>query len=163
MIEVSVRNLTRLFGQNSGLLLDISNITKARKWKSAWLVLCKEKYSWYVIYKVYWENAVKTFAKEENPAFWLQNEFYYLKNEDKNILMTKDAWLNDRIMDAVQKLIRKALGKIDSFQLVLHTHKKDQITHSEQLTTSTYSCHMTETTIGFFLFVPVAVFRYAIA
>ena len=52
--------------------------------------------------------------------FWLQNEFYYLKNEDKNILMTKDAWLNDRTMDEAQKLIYNALGKVDRFQSVLN-------------------------------------------
>ena len=57
-------------------------------------------------------------------SFWLQNEFYYLKVEDKNILTTEDVWLNDRIMDAVQKLICKALGKIDSYQLVLNSEKK---------------------------------------
>ena len=38
MIKVIVRKLTKLFGQNSGLLLDILNINKAKKWKSAWLV-----------------------------------------------------------------------------------------------------------------------------
>ena len=59
--------------------------------KSAWLILGKEKHSWYVIYKVYWKKAADSFAKEENLAFWFQNEFYSLKNEGKNILMTKDA------------------------------------------------------------------------
>ena len=73
--------------------------------------------------------------------------------------MTKDACPNDRIMDAVQKLLCRALGKIDSFQSVLNS----QITHSEQLTMSKYSCYMTDTIISFLLFVPLAVFRYAIA
>ena len=73
---------------------------------------------------MYWKNVVESFAKEENPAFWLQKEFYYLKNEDKNILKTKDAWLNDRIMDAAQKLICKTSGKIDSFQSVLNSQKR---------------------------------------
>ena len=58
--------------------------------------------------------------KQQSSVFWLQNEFYYLKNEDKNILMTKDAWLNDRTMDEVQKLIYNALGKVDRFQSVLN-------------------------------------------
>ena len=75
--------------QTSELLLDISSIIKEKKWKSTWLILCKEKYSWYVIYKVYWKKAVKSFAKQENPGFWWQKEFCYLKNED--ILITKDA------------------------------------------------------------------------
>ena len=38
--------------------------------------------------------------------------------------MTKDAWLNDRIMDAAKNLICKALGKIDSFQSVLNSQKQ---------------------------------------
>ena len=70
---------------------------------------------------MYWKRAVESLAEEENIAVWLQNEFYYLKNEDKNILMTKDAWPNNGIMDAAQKLICKALSKIDSFQSVLNS------------------------------------------
>ena len=38
--------------------------------------------------------------------------------------MTKDAWLNDRIMSTAQKLICKALYKIDSFQSVLNSQKR---------------------------------------
>ena len=82
----------------------ISNIIKEKKWKLVWLILFKVKYSSYVIYKVYWKKAIRSFAKEENQAFWLQNEVYYLINEDKNILITEDTWLNGRITDAVQKL-----------------------------------------------------------
>ena len=72
---------------------------------------------------MYWNKAVESFPKEENLAFWLQNGFYYLENEDKNILLTKDAWCNNRIMDADQKLIFKVLGKTDSFQSVLNPQK----------------------------------------
>ena len=36
---------------------------------------------------------------------WLRNEIYILKKEDQHLLLSKDAWLNDRIMDAAQKLI----------------------------------------------------------
>ena len=82
----------------------ITNIIKEKKWKPAWLLLFKVKYSSYVIYKVYWKKAIRSFAKEENQAFWLQNEFYYLINEDKNILITEDTCLNGRITDAAQKL-----------------------------------------------------------
>ena len=39
--KVSVRKLTKLFGQNCGPLLDISNVIKEKKWKSAWLIVCK--------------------------------------------------------------------------------------------------------------------------
>ena len=73
---------------------------------------------------MYWKKAVESFPKEENLAFWLQNGFYYLENEDKNILLTKDAWFNNRIMDAGQNLIFKVLGKTDSFQSVLNPQKR---------------------------------------
>ena len=45
------------------------------------------------------------------------------KNEEKNMLITKGTWPNDRIMEAAQKLICKALGKINSFQSVLNPQK----------------------------------------
>lgn len=70
------------------------------------------------------KNVVESLSKDEDIAFWLQNEFYYLKEEDKNILISKDAWLNDNIMNAPKKLICKALGKIDRFQSVLNSQKK---------------------------------------
>ena len=75
---------------------------------------------------------MESLAKEENIVFWLQNEFYYLKNEDKNILMTKDAWPNDGVMDAAQKLICKALSKKWQASSQFSTHKKDQICHPGQ-------------------------------
>ena len=40
------------------------------------------------------------------------------------MLMTKDTWLNDRIMEAAQKLICKVLGKIGSFQSVPNPQKR---------------------------------------
>ena len=42
-LKTSVQKLTKPFDQNSGLLLDISNIIIEKKYKSAWLTLCKEK------------------------------------------------------------------------------------------------------------------------
>lgn len=35
LIKVSVRKLTKVFGQNSGLILDISNLISEKKWRSA--------------------------------------------------------------------------------------------------------------------------------
>ena len=69
-IKVSVRKFTKLFGQNSWLLSDISNIVKEKKWKSAWLILCKGKYLWYIMYKLHWKKAVESYAKEEYLAIW---------------------------------------------------------------------------------------------
>ena len=171
MIKVGVGKLTKLYGQNSQLVLDISNIINPFM-HNVWPFYnimherVKEKNGnqlglYFVKKKIRGISYTKCTGKNCR-IIWLQNVFYYLKNEHKNILTTKDAWLNDRIMDADQKLIRKVLGKIGSFQSVLNS-QKNQITHSEQLTTSTYSCYMTETTIDFFPFVPMALFRYAIA
>ena len=37
--------------------------------------------------------------------YWLHNEMYFLKQEDKDILFSQNTWLNDRIMDVARKLI----------------------------------------------------------
>ena len=50
-----------------------------------------------------------------------------LKNEDVNILKSQIGWLNDRIMDAAQKLICKTLGEEDNYQSVLNTQKNAAI------------------------------------
>ena len=47
-----------------------------------------------------------------------------LKKEDQHLLLSKDAWLNDRIMDAAQKLICKEIGTDESYQSVLISEKK---------------------------------------
>ena len=39
---------------------------------------------------------------------WLKNELYEVTEADRVILGSKDGWLNDDFMDAVQKLICKA-------------------------------------------------------
>ena len=72
----------------------------------------------YRIRKVYWKNVKSSVpnpividdeAPSETPSkgeeFWIRNELYYLKKEDSDILHSESAWLNDRIMDAAQKLI----------------------------------------------------------
>ena len=69
------------------------------------------------------KSYIESFAKEGNLALWLQNEFYYLQSEYKNILMTIHAWLSYRIKDAAQKIIWKALSKMDSFLSVLYSKK----------------------------------------
>ena len=37
----------------------------------------------------------------------LRNEIYILQKEEQHLLLSKDTWLNDHIMDAAQKLICK--------------------------------------------------------
>ena len=63
-------------------------------------------------------------ADEKKDVFWLQNDMYYLKMEDKLILMNKTCCLNDRIMDTVQRLICKTLGNEDAYQSVLNSQKE---------------------------------------
>ena len=55
---------------------------------------------------------------------WLRNEMYILTKEDQHLLLSKDAWLKDRIMDAAQKLIYKEIGTDESYQSVLNSEKK---------------------------------------
>ena len=92
----------------------------------------------YCIRNFYWEN-VKTGATNHilindsnfNPndnncndttaninngeEFWIRNGLYNLENKDADILHSQSPWLNDRLIDAVQKLIRKALGDERSY------------------------------------------------
>ena len=77
------------------------------------------------------KSYIESFAKEGNLALWSQNEFYYLQSAYKNILMTIRAWLSYRMKDAAQKIIWKALRKMDSFLSVLYSKKIliIQITH----------------------------------
>ena len=55
---------------------------------------------------------------------WLKNELYELTEADREILESKDSWLNNKLMDAGQKLICKALGSLETYQPVLNCHKK---------------------------------------
>ena len=55
---------------------------------------------------------------------WLRNKMYIVKKEDQHLLLSKDARLNDCIMDAAQKLIYKEIGTDESYQSVLNSEKK---------------------------------------
>ena len=61
------------------------------------------------------------------PATWIKNELYELKELDKEIFEGSDCWLNDNLMDAGEKLICKALGRVETYQSVLNYHKKQQM------------------------------------
>ena len=54
----------------------------------------------------------------------VKNEHFYLKTEDKNILLSTDARLNDRIMDVAQALLCKTPGTQEHYQLVLNCQKR---------------------------------------
>ena len=130
------------FGEWSGLIEGIAKVVNDAKWRSAWLVLIEAKQnSWYIIDRIYWNTPiipvidiedkknVSIPADEQREEFWLQNDLYFLKLEDKQILMSDAAWLNDRIMDAAQRLICKALGNEDAYQSVRNTPRKYGVTY----------------------------------
>ena len=134
-IKISVRKIVKLFGQLSGVSLRISEIVNNRKWKSSWLVLEREELSWYRISKVYWKSKkgssvpnliVIDDGDDEAPSdekLWIRNELYLLEKEDFEILHSKTAWLNDRIMYAAQRLICETLGDQNNYQSLLNTSK----------------------------------------
>ena len=66
--KVSVRKSLKVFGKNSGLLLEVSRVINDDKWKSAWLVLVEnERPSMYTIEKIFWKTAViQSRYNEEN-------------------------------------------------------------------------------------------------
>ena len=135
-IKVSARKIANLFGEHSGVSIRILEVVNNRKWKSSWLLLESEKHSMYRIRKVYWKSiknpiAIKDEASNKAPNteehFWVRNDLYFLTNEDANILKSQTAGLNNRIMDAAQKLICKTLGEEDNYQSVLNTQKNAAI------------------------------------
>lgn len=54
----------------------------------------------------------------------IHNELYSLKKADQEVLFSKQEWLNDRIMHAAQKLIRRKIGVQSTFQSLRNSQKK---------------------------------------
>ena len=125
-ILVSTRKLTSTFRKLSGLASQ-PNCIDDKKWKSSWLILKPEKYSWYTITRIFWKiKSNESSTSQRIPAIWIKNELYELKDSDREILEGSDCWLNDNLMDAGQKLICKALGSLEAYQSVLNCQKKQQ-------------------------------------
>ena len=109
-LKVSVKRLIMVYGQGSGLMMRIAEIIQEKKWKSAWLVLTPQPNSMYTVRRFFWRNtASRVVQSKEKGDHWLKFEQYHLKNEDKDILLSPNAWLNDRIMDTAQ--IQAALAQ----------------------------------------------------
>ena len=116
-ILVSTRKLTSTFGKSSGLASQLSNCIGNKKWKSSWLILTPEKYSWYTMTRIFWKiKSNESSNSQRIPVIWIKNELYELKESHKEILEVSDCWLNDNLMDAGQKLICKALGSLETYQ-----------------------------------------------
>ena len=62
------------------------------------------------------EKAIPSEEKKDN--------LYHLHFGDKEVLRSPTALLNDRIMDAAQKLVCKKLGADDDYQSVLNVQKR---------------------------------------
>ena len=94
----------KIHGEGSGVASELNTIIQDKKWKSAWLVLQPYMYSWYFIHRVYWKSTksskppsaitshadnVKEISPDLKEEFWIRNELFNLKVEDKNILLSK--------------------------------------------------------------------------
>ena len=62
-----------------------------------------------------------------HPDTWETFLVYHRSNlleNDRKILESKDGWLNDNLLDAVQQLICKAFGSLETYQSLLNCQKK---------------------------------------
>ena len=129
-IKVSVKKLSKFFGSWSGVIECVSKAIGKNLWRSAWLLIAKQKQNWFVVERAFWKQRQNIesvnllqqsdIIDEVTEEPWLRNEMYILKKEDQHLLLSKDAWLNDRIMDAARKLICKEIGTDESYQSVLN-------------------------------------------
>ena len=85
------------------------------------------KHSWYTIDRIFWKTKVcqPNQSSSQVTTSWLKNELYELIEADREILGSKDGWLNYNLMDAGQELICKALGRLETYQSVLNCQKKE--------------------------------------
>ena len=110
---------------------DVSKAIGNKNWRSAWLLIEKRKYRWFVTDRVFWKEKKKVNTIQESDMViyvhldeWLHNRMYILTHKDKEVLLSKDEWLNDLLMDAAQKLIYEEIGTPFTFQAVLNSQKK---------------------------------------
>ena len=57
-IKVTVRKITAGFRSASGVAVDIAQCAD-RNWRSAWLIISPQEYSWFIIDRVYWRKQIK--------------------------------------------------------------------------------------------------------
>ena len=95
-IKVSVNKLSRHFGPNSGAIDDVSKAIGNKNWRLAWLLIEKQKYSWFVIYRVFWKEKKKVNTIQESymvidvhPDEWLHNRMYILTQKTKKSYFQK--------------------------------------------------------------------------
>lgn len=135
-IKISVKRLLKCFGQYSAVSESVNLVIARKNWKSAWMLIEEVKYHWFMIERIFWKSKKQRvhFTPQANNItvdldnnLWLHNELYSLKKEDQKILFSKQEWMNDRIMDAAQKLICREIGSDSNFQSVLNSQIKVQL------------------------------------
>ena len=112
------------FGLSTGVAQEISDHV-GKKWKSDWLILSSEKYSWFTIDRIYWKRIQTAIEVSDDPKVWLETENSILTVKENKILLSDTEWLNNNIMDVTQQLICKALGRLESYQSVLNWQKSE--------------------------------------
>ena len=126
-VKVSVKKLSVCFDPASGIIECISKGIGKKNWRSAWLLMEKRNRNWLVIeHHLQDSNQQPAINDDVVEVFWLRNDLYFLKQEDQQILLSNNVWLNDRIMDATQKLVCKEIGTMDSYQSVLNSERKTE-------------------------------------
>ena len=54
--KASVKNILKMFGPSSGVVLELRRITSNKKWANAWLILRYIGLGWFLIMDIYWRN-----------------------------------------------------------------------------------------------------------
>ena len=68
-IKVSGNKLSKHFGPNSGAIDDVRKAIGKKNWRSAWLLIEKRKYNWFVTGRVFWNKK----EVEYHPRFRYNN------------------------------------------------------------------------------------------
>ena len=126
-LKVRVRKITSTFGLSSDVAQQISEHV-GKKWKSAWPILSSsEKYSCFTIDRIYWKRYQTAIEVSNDQKVWLETDNYTFTVKEKKILLRDTEWLNDNITDPAQKLICKALGRLESHQSVLNDKRGERL------------------------------------
>ena len=88
--------LSRDFGPNSCAIDDVSEAIGNKNWRSAWLLIEKRKYSWFVIDRGFWKEKKKVNTTQKSdmvidvhPDEWLHIRMYILRQKNKEVLLFK--------------------------------------------------------------------------
>ena len=123
-IKVSVQKVTAAFGSASGLAINVAQYAD-RNWRSVWLILSPQEYSWFIFGRVYRKKQIKPQVIKvpddsqdqkmvAEAATWIKNNDRNLKYSDREILLGESTSLNDNLLDSAQKVTCKSLGNLAS-------------------------------------------------